>query len=463
MFFHHDSIADRSSGSRNITFVFGVILIMLCAIVLVVFLMCDSQRLQSLLNWVAPKTFWRNDHGEIVKYHIREYRVPWSAQLLAAIAFARKHGEPLYLEDTPPTVYARNRGNVKLVKLSEAELSAVRRVSGFLAEHCMPDIQHADAMTRVFPTDEIAQQAKDLLDYGLHEWQLEPRQHFYLQYLLGVWLREHDSDSANWHFEKAFELADCVVICSVMLLDEHSGEIVSVKNTRFPFGVTTKHRTEQGDEFSLWYPAVETDQHGLICLPVYREMITDPALEAIDAKGARLVVETLGLRDIAKPYRFGMYVPVVLSGEQNSQLTCSPGLEEELRYAKRQVLANLPLDDAATLGELGIVFKTPDQFQVAEGDIIMPTLRYADEFTGLHFRGLTRTKLTRQLRQYRDEHVIPSRGQAPALKLLAVTDGDNFIVSRINGRTYLCRFFASNDPQQASGVLDVWDLGWIRL
>jgi len=338
--------------------------------------MCKPQSLQ---NWLAPKTFWRKDRGAVVKYHIRDYRVPWSEQLLAAIAFARKHGEPLYLEDTSATAYARNRGNVKPVKLSEEELAAIT----------------------------------------------------------------------------SFDTADCVVICPVMMLDEHSGEVVPVKNTRFPFGVTTKHRTEQGDEFSLWYPAVTTDQHGLICLPVYREMIADPVLEAVDANGTRFTVETFGLRDIAKPYRFGMYVPIVLSGEQHSQLTCPPGLEEELRYVKRQVLANLSLDNAMALGELGLVFKSPDQFQVEEGDIIMPSLRYADEFAGLYFRGLTRMELTRQLRQYRNER------KAGQIQSLTVTDGDNFIVSRSNGRTYLCRFFASSDPQQI-GALDVWDLGWIQ-
>jgi len=344
---------------------------------------------------MAPKTFWRKDHGAVVKYHIRDYRVPWSEQLLAAIALARKHGEQLYLEDTPETVYARNRGNVKPVELSEAELSVIAS------------------------------------------------------------------------FDMAFDTASCVIICPVMMLDEHSGEVVPVKSTLFPFGVTTKHRTEQGDEFSLWYPEVETDQHGLICLPVYREMIADPALVAVDANGTRIIVETFGLRDIAKPYRFGMYVPIVLSGEQHSQLTCLPGLEEEFRYAKRQVFAKLSLDNTAVLGELGIVFKHPYQFQVEEDGIIMPTLCYADEFAGLHFRGLTRTELTRQLRKYRDEYTVSSRGQAPALTLppastlMTVTNGDNFIVSRNNGRTYLCRFFANNDPQQ-TGVLDVWDLGWIR-
>jgi len=454
------SCKDCHGKTRNISFAFGAILIALSVIALTGFLV---QHTQSLQDWSAPKTFWRKDHGAVVKYHIRDYRVPWPAPLLAAIALARKHGEPLYLEDTPATTYARNRGNVKPVKISEAELSAVRHISDFFVAYYAPDVQHgdADALMRMFPTDEIAQQAKDLPDYGTFEWQLEPRQNFYLQYLLGVWFHEHGNDLASRHFDKAFELADCVVICPLMMLDERSGEVVPVANARFPFGVTTKHRTEQGDEFSLWYPAVTTDQHGLICLPVYREMIADPALEAVDANGLRFTVETFGLRDIAGPYRFGMYVPVVLSGEQHSQLTCPPGWEEEFYYAKRQVFVNLSLDDATTLGELGLVFKPPDQFQVEEGGVLMPTSRYADEFAGLHFRGLTRTELTQQLRQYRNEHNIPNWEQAPVPTPLAVTDGDNFIVARNNGRTYLCRFFTGNIPQQA-GVLDVWDLGWVR-
>ena len=447
---------DCHGKTRKISFAFRVILIVSCVLVLPGFLL---QYKQSLQNRPAPKTFWRKDHGAVVQYHIRDYRVPWPEPLLAAIALARKHGEPLYLEDTPATIYARNRGNVKPVTIPEAELSALRRVSGFLAGHCATDVQHAgaDAMMRVFPTAEIAADAKRLFDDVL----AEHPQLFYVRYLLGVWHREQGDESAMASFDMAFDAADCVVICPVMMLDERSGEVVPVAKTRFPFGVTTKHRTEQGDAFSLWYPAVTTDQQGLVCLPVYREMIADPALEAVDADGTRLTVETFGLRDIAGPYRFGMYVPVVLSGEQHSQLTCPPGLEEEFYYAKRQVFAGLSLDDAATLGELGLVFKTPGPFQVEDGGVLMPALRYADEFAGLHFRGLTRTELTRKLRQYRNEHDIPDREQSPAPRSLTVTDGDNFIVSRNNGRTYLCRFFAGKIPQQA-GVLDVWDLGWIR-
>jgi hypothetical protein len=372
------------------------------------------------------------------------------------------------------------------------ELSALRRVSDFLAEHCTPDVQHcdADALMRVFPTAEITVEAKRLFDDVLA---VHPHL-FYVHYLLGVWHREQSSkfkvqsskfkvqianasyfDDPNGfetddakhsalstlHFELAFDFTDCVVICPVMMLDEQSGEVVPVRESRFPFGVTTKHRSEQWGDVTLWYPAVETDQHGLLCLPVYREMIADPAFQAVDANGTRFTVETFGLRDIAKPYRFGMYDPVVLSGEQHSQLTCPPGLEEELRYAKRQVFANLSLDDAAALGALGIIFTSPGQFQIEDGGVIMPVLRYADEFAGLHFRGLTRTELTQKLRKYRNEHDPTCQEQAPALTSLTVADGDNFIVSLGNGRTYLCRFFASNTPQQ-TGVLDVWDLGWIR-
>jgi len=458
MFFCH-----RKTGKNSREF--SVILIVLSVMALTGFLLYGWHGLSLLGNVSVPKTFWRKDLAAVVKYHIRDYRVPWSAQLLAAIALARKHGEPLYLEDTPSTIYARNRGNVNPVDLSEEELWLLRRVSGFLAEHCTPDMQHADsdAMTRMFPTDEIAQLAKDLLDYAPGTVRLQAHDQFYLHYLLGIWYRElgirhpelDTESSSRRHFQKALESADCVVICPVMMWDERSGEVVPVKNTRFPFGVTTKHRTEQGDEFSLWYPAVTTDQHGLISLPVYREMIADPALVAVDTNGTRFTVETFGLRDIAKPYRFGMYVPVVLSGEQHSQLTCPPGLEEELRYAKRPVFANLSLEDATVLCELGIVFKTTNQFQVEEGGVLMPTLRYADEFAGLHFRGLTRTELTRQLRNYCNEQ------KAGQIQSLTVTDGDNFIVSQSSGRTYLCRFFVSNDPQQ-TGTLDVWDLGWIR-
>ena len=435
-----------------------VIFITLCGVVLAGFLVCMSPCLQSLRDGMAAKTFWRTDRGVVVQYHIRDYRVPWSEQLLAAIAFARKHGEHLYLEDTQATDFARNRGNLKTVGLSEAEQAALERVSGFLAEHCALDVQHgdADATMRVFPTTAVATEAKRLFDDVLAE---HPKL-FYVHYLLGVWYREQGDKSASAVFDFAFDIADCVVICPVMMLDEHSGKVVPIKNTRFSCGVTTKHRTEQWNDVTLWYPAVETDQHGLVRLPVYREMIADPAFEAVDANGTRFVVQTFGLRDIANPYRFGLYVPVVLSGGQCSQLTCSPGLEEELRYAKRQVFAGLSLDDAPALGELGIVFQNPRQFQIEEGGVIMPALRYADEFAGLHFRGLTRTELTRKIRQYRSEHINPNRQPVPTLTLLTVTDGDHFIASRSNGRTYLCRYFASDIPQQ-TGTLDVWDLGWV--
>ena len=415
-----------------------------CTMAFILLIVFGTTFLRPLNDWMSPKTFWRKDHDTVVKYHIRDYRVPWSEQLLAAIAFARKHGGQLYLEDTPSTVFARNRGNVKTVNIPESEQAALRRISGFLAEYCEPNTQ------RTFPTAIIAAEAKHLLDDVL----LEHPQLFYAHYLLGVWYREYGDDSTMASFDKAFDVADCVIVCPVMMLDERSGKVVPIAETRFPCGVTTTHRTGQWGDFTLWYPAVETDQHGLVRLPVYREMIRDPAFEAVDADGTRKIVETFGLRDIAKPYRFGLYMPIVLSGELYSRLTCTPGFEEELRYTKRRVFTNLPLDDVAALSELGMAFEKPDRLLAVEGSIIMPTIRYANEFGDLHFRGLTRTELTRQLRLYRN---INDR----KVSSLVITDGDNFIVSRNNGRTYLCRFLASNDPQQP-GVLDVWDLSWCR-
>jgi len=375
---------------------------MIIAIVFVLVVMgfhrYNPEYVRSLNDGTVSKSFWRKDHDTVVKYHIRDYRVPWREQLLAAIAIARKHGEQLYLEDTSPTIYARNRGNVKTVDLSETGLEVLRRNSDFFTEH-------------------------------------------------GI-------DLATTHFDKALETADCVVICPIMTRDEQSGKVVPVANTCFPFGVTTKHRTRDGKDFMLWYPAVTTDQHGLICLPVYREMTAELALEAVDADGSRLTVETFGLRDIAKPYRFGLYDPVVLSGKQLSQLTNLPGYEEELRYVKRRVFANLALDDTTALDHLGIVFEKPNRLQSVKGGILMPTLRYADEFGDLYFRGLTRTELTRQLRQYNGDHI----GHFPPLTM---TDGDNFIVVRADGRTFLCRFLVTNPPLHY-GLLDVWDLGFIQ-
>ena len=432
-----------------------VIVIVLCVIALALLFVCCPDGTRSLNGWMSPKTFWRKDYDTVVKYHIRDYRVPWSRQLLAAIAFARKHGEQLYIEDTPTTSFARNRGNVNAVELSESERWLLRHVSDFLAEHCQPDSQHVDAAgkIRVFPTDEIAQQAKEMFEYAPGSVQLDWQQEFYVQYLLGVWFRELGCESASWHFEKALETADCVVMCPIMTLDERSGEVVPVAEACFPFGITTKHRTKQGDDFTLWYPAVTTDQHGLICLPVYREMIDELAFEAINADGTRFTVETFGVRDIARPYRFGLYVPVVLSGEQLSRLTFPPGFEEELRYVKRQVFTSISTNNTAALGDLGITFEATDLLFAVEGSVIMPTQRYANEFGELHFRGLTRTELSRQLRQYRNEHV----DQSPSL---TIADGDNFIVSRHDGRSFLCRFLMSNKSPQ-SGILDVWDLGWI--
>ena len=411
---------------------------------------CVRESQQSLKDWMSPTTFWRNDYGTVVKYHIRDYRVPWSEQLLAAMAFARKHDEPLYLEDTPTTVFARNRGNVKAVNLSEPESDALRRISDFLAEHCAPDGQqdNATSATHIFPTAEIVSEAKRLLDDVLSE---HP-QLFYVNYLLGVWYREHDNESAIAHFDAAMSAADCVVMCPIMVLDESSGKVVPVVKTCFPFGVTTKHRTVQGNDFTLWYPMVTTDPNGLLKLPVYREMIGEPALETAGSNGTLYAVETFGVRDIARPYRFGLYVPVVLSGEQHSRLTSPPGFEEELRYVKRQVFAGIPLDDTTAPGDLGIMFDKPDRLHVVEDSVIMPVLRYADEYGALHFRGLTRTELTQQLRKYCDNN-------AGKTSSLAVTDGENFIVCRHDGRTYLCRFLKSNKPM-SPGVLDVWDLGW---
>ncbi|MCL2622535.1 MAG: hypothetical protein FWD31_02615 [Planctomycetaceae bacterium] len=421
-------------------------------LVLLVVLVYGRKSLPLLNDGASPKTFWRKDYDTVVKYHIRDYRVPWSVQLRAAIAFARKHGERLYLEDTPPEVFARNRGNVKTVELSESERSALQRVSDFLAEYCsfIPQAGDATGTIRVFPDAEIGAEAKRLLDDVLTEHPLL----FYAHYLLAVWHRERGNDLAATHFDKAFEVADCVVICPVMTLAERSGEVLPVTETCFPFGISTQHRTRQGNDFTLWYPAATTDQHGLICLPVYREMTADLALEAVDADCSRRTVETFGLRDIASSHRFGLYVPVVLSGEQLSQLTCPPGFEEELRYVKRRVFANLSLDDTATLRDLGVTLELPARLQAAGGGVLMPTLRYANEFGELFFRSTTRTELARQLRQYRDEHF----DQCPPLLL---ADGDNFIVSRHDGRTYLCRFLAGSKTDQ-TGLLDVWEIGWIK-
>ncbi len=434
----------------------AVLIAVLCAIVAIMFLLRDTEWFRTLVVRTAPQTFWRKDGDTVIKYRVRDYRVPWSEQLLAAVAFAREQGDLLYLEDTPATNFARNRGNVKPLGIPESELVALRKVTAFLDEHCVPQTRNIDASEdqRVFPTVEIVAEAKRLFDEVLAE---HPRL-FYVHYLLGVLAREQGDASFAEYFAEALASADCVVLCPMMAIDKRSGEIAPVAETCFPAGVTTKHRTKEGDEISLWYPEVETDRNGLIRLPVYREMSAGLALEAVDTDGVRKTVETFGLRDIARPYRIGLYVPVVLSGEQRSQLTCLPGREEELRYAKRQILANHPLDglaaDDATLAGLGLALEKPNRFTATKGGVLMAAPRYANEFGDLHFRGLTRTELTEQLRRQRAA-IAPGD-----ISSFTVSDGDNFIVSRNDGRTFLCRYLVNDEPNQV-GVLAAWDLGWV--
>ena len=399
---------------------------------------------QGLQNRSTPKTFWRKDYDTVVKYHVRDYRVPWSDALLAAIAFAHEQKEPLYLEDTPRDSYTRNRGNIRPVIMTEAEQTALRQINDFLTNNCQPDQKTGD---RIFANAEIAAEAKRLFD----EIATTQPQLFYAHYLLGVWAFEQGDASAADHFASAMACADCVVMCPILTLDASSDEVVPVAEKRFPFGIVTKHRTEHGDDFELWYPLVETDQHGLVKMPVYRNMAAEPSLAALNADGQTTVVQTFGVRDIAEPYRFGLYEPIILSAEQLSQLTSLPGHEEELR-GNRLLFAKLPLDDHSRLAELGIAFEE-GHIRPTGGAIVMPTLRYANVFGDLHFRGLTRTELTKQLQNQR------TAAEVRQISPQDFADGDNFVIRRNDGRTFLCLFFKNNETQPRE-MIAVWDLGY---
>lgn len=448
---------ERPVTSREKRFCVRLLLIGLVASIFVsavVFFLSHPGYRGELRNWTAPKTFLRRDADTIVKYHVRDYRVPWSVQLRAAIAFAREHGETLYLEDTPPDGFARNRGNVRPVDISETELIALRKIGDFLATHCKPDARNFDAINtqtenHVFATREIADEVKRLLD----ETAVAHPRSFYVHYLLGVLALEQNDAEAADHFARALEYADCVVICPIMTLDAATAEIVPVVEKRLPFGVVTQHRSAQWGDFELWYPLVETDRHGLVKLPVFREMAAELSLMAPDQELGPKVVETFGVRDIAEPYRFGLYDPVVLSDEQLSQLTALPGHGENLRYDHRLLFAQFLLDDNSYWNELGIAFED-GRIRAVDGAVVMPTLHYANVFGDLHFRGLTRTELMKRLR---DRRAAVESGRTSSHDL---ADGDNFVVSRNDGRTFLCLYFVG-DSGQSRGVLTVWDLGYV--
>jgi len=400
---------------------------------------------QGLQNRSTPKTFWRKDYDTVVKYHVRDYRVPWFDALLAAITFAHEQKESLYLEDTPRNSYTRNRGNIRPVIMTEAEQNLLRKINDFLANHCRPDQKTGD---RIFANAVIAAEAKRLFD----EIATTQPQLFYVHYLLGVWAFEQGDASAADHFSRAMACADCVVMCPLMTLDASTDEVVPVAEKRFPFGIVTKHRTESGNDFELWYPLIETDQHGLVKLPVYRNMAAEPSLAALNADGQTTTIQAFGVRDIAEPYRFGLYEPIILSEEQFSQLTSLPGYEEELRFGNRLLFAKLSLDNHSHLAELGIVFED-GRIRPADGVIVMPTLRYANVFGDLHFRGLTRTELTKQLQ---NQCIATDAGQSSPHDF---ADGDNFILRRNDGRMFLCLFFKNNTTQPRE-MIAVWDLGY---
>ena len=427
---------------RTFRFVAGAIAFVVIVLMLVMLLYP-----QGLQNRSTPKTFWRKDYDTVVKYHVRDYRVPWSDVLLVAIAFAHEQKEPLYLEDTPRDSYTRNRGNIQPVIMTEAEQIALRQINDFLTNHCRPDQKTGD---RIFANAEIAEEAKRLFD----EIATRHPQLFYSHYLLGVLAFEQGDASAADHFARAMACSDCVVMCPILTLDTSTDEVVPVVKKRFPFGIVTKHRTEQGNDFELWYPLVETDQHGLVKLPVYRNMAAEPSFAALNADGQTMVVQTFGVRDIAEPYRFGLYEPVVLSAEQLSQLTCLPGYEEELRFGNRLLFAKLSLDDHSRLAELGIAFED-GRIRPVDSVIVMPTLRYVNVFGDLHFRGLTRTELAKQLQNQ------PAATEAGQTSPHDFADGDNFILRRNDGRTFLCLFFRNNTTQPRE-MIAVWDLGCVK-